>query len=119
MSGSESRKKTVTVQVRATHEEKAMLKARAAAFGISIGELVRQTIFRTTPKAKTDLEAIQALAISRADLGRVGGLLKGWLSGSFPDSPIPNQAEIRVLLHEIEAAQVVVLNAVKKLVDKA
>lgn len=109
----------MTVQVRATPEEKAMLKARAAAFGISIGELVRQTIFSTKPKSKTDLEAIQALAVTRADLGRVGGLLKGWLSGSFKDSPTPNQAEVRVLLHEIEAAQVVVLNAVKKLVDKA
>lgn len=109
----------MTIQVRATPSEKAMLKARADAFCISVGELVRETIFNTKPKSKTDLEAIQALAVTRADLGRVGGLLKGWLSGSFQDSPTPNQAEVRVLLHEIEAAQVVVLNAVKKLVDKA
>lgn len=119
MSESENRKMTVTIQVRATPEEKAMLKARATAFGISVGELVRETIFRTKPKSKTDLEAIQVLATTRADLGRVGGLLKGWLSGSFPDSPTPNQAEVRVLLHKIKAAQVEVLNSVKKLVGNS
>lgn len=109
----------MTVQVRATPEEKAMLKTRAAAFGISIGELVRETIFSTKPKSKTDLAAIQVLAASRADLGRVGGLLKGWLSGSFPDSPSPDQMQIRALLHKIEIAQTEVLAAVKKLAGKA
>lgn len=119
MSGSESRKKTLTLQVRATPEEKSMLKARAAAFGISVGELVRQTIFSTKPKSKTDLTAIQELAVTRADLGRVGGLLKGWLAGSFPDSPSPDQIKIRALLHKIEIAQADVLAAVKKLVGQS
>lgn len=119
MSASESRKMNETIQVRATPEEKALLKARAAAFGISVGELVRETIFSTKPKSKTDLQAIHALATTRADLGRLGGLLKGWLAGSFPNSPNLDQQEARGLLQEIEAAQVKVLNAVKKLVDKA
>jgi predicted aconitase len=119
MSKSESRKKTQTIQVRATPTEKESLKSRADAFGISVGELVRQTIFSTKPKSKTDLESIQVLAASRADLGRVGGLLKGWLAGSFPDSPAPDQMQIRALLHKIEIAQSGVLAAVKKLVDKA
>jgi predicted aconitase len=118
MSESENRKMTVTIQVRATPAEKALLKARAAAFGISIGGLVRETIFRTTPKSKTDLSAIQALAASRADLGRVGGLLKGWLGGSFSNSPSPDQVSVRDLLHKIEIAQAEVLEAVKKLVSK-
>lgn len=109
----------MTIQVRATPSEKAMLKARAAAFGISVGELVRQTIFSTKPKSKTDLTAIQELAVTRADLGRVGGLLKGWLAGSFPDSPSPDQIKIRALLHKIEIAQADVLASVKKLMGKS
>ena len=119
MSESESRKMTVTIQVRATPQEKALLKARASAFGISIGGLVRETIFRTTPKSKTDVVAIQALANARADLGRVGGLLKGLLGGSFPNSPTFDLQQARGLLHEVEDAQAEVLNAVKRLVDIA
>ena len=119
MSESESRKMTVTIQVRATPTEKATLKARADAFGISIGELVRQTIFKTKPQSKTDLTAIHALAATRADLGRLGGMLKGWLGGAFPNSPSPDQMPTRSLLHKIEIAQAEVLEAVKKLVSKS
>ena len=119
MSESENRKMTVTIQVRSTPTEKALLKARANAFGISVGELVRETIFRTTPKSKTDVVAIQVLAASRADLGRLGGLLKGWLGGSFPNSSSPDQMPIRALLHKIEIVQAEILDAVKKLVSKS
>jgi len=110
----------VTIQVRATLEEKAMLKARAAAFGISVGELVRETIFRTTPHSKTDQDAICELAATRADLGRLGGLLKGWLAGSFiQDSPVPKtHANVEALLLEIEAAQKLVVEAFKKVAGK-
>lgn len=121
MSESESRRKTVTIQVRATCEEKAILKARAAAFGISIGELVRETVFRTTPHAKTDQEAIRELAATRADLGRLGGLLKGWLVGSFQQGlPAPEtHAYVDSLLREIEASQKLVVEAFKKVAGKS
>lgn len=120
MPRSESRQKTELIQVRATPAEKARLRARADAFGISPGKLVRETIFSTTPKAKTDKQAIGELAATRADLGRLGGLLKGWLAGAFDQAPPPPQTleEVRALLQEIEAAQTDVLVAVKKLVDK-
>lgn len=112
---SESRKMTKTVQVRATPTEKDLLKARADAYGISVGELCRRTIFGARPKAKTDLAAIHALSLARADLGRLGGLLKGWLAGAFPAAPRPEQQPVRELLHQVEAAQNVVIQAVKVL----
>lgn len=117
---SEQRQKTELIQVRATPEEKARLRARAGAFGISMGELCRQTIFSTTPKSKTDKEAIGELAATRAALGRLGGLLKGWLAGSFKQEPPPSQSidQVRVLLRQIVEAQAVVVVAVKTLVDK-
>ena len=107
MSTSELRHKTQLIQVRASPEEKAKLKSRAAAFGISMGELCRQVIFSSTPKSKTDQDAIHELAATRADLGRLGGLLKGWLAGSFhQDSPAPKtHADVVALLREIEDAQ--------------
>ena len=113
---SQSRKKTETIQVRATPQEKHDLKERAAQFGVSVGELCRRTIFGAIPKSHADQTAITELAAMRADLGRLGGLLKGWLAGSFPQgSPTPTtHAEIVTLLRKIETAQGQVVEVVKK-----
>lgn len=114
---SESRQKTELIQVRCTPEEKAALKAHAAAFGISVGALCRETIFSTQPKSTTDQKAIQELANTRADLGRLGGLFKGWLAGSFERGKPgeKSQIEIRRLLDDIELAEAQVIASVKKL----
>ncbi len=118
---SESRVKTLTIGVRASPEEKEKLQVRAAAFGISMGELCRQAIFKSTPKSKTDQDAIGELAATRADLGRLGGLLKGWLSGSFPQgSPtLQTHADVVKLLHEIEDAQKKVVQSVQNIAGKS
>lgn len=116
-SRSESRQKTELVQVRCTPEEKAQLKARAAVFGVSVGELCRQSIFNAVPKSKTDLNAIQELAATRADLGRLGGLFKGWLTGAFEEVAPPGPkttAEIGRILREIDATK----NKVDAIVDR-
>lgn len=116
--GSESRKKTELIQVRATPEEKSRLKARAAAFGTSVGELCREVIFRALPRSKVDQLAVAELAATRADLGRVGGLLKGWLAGSFPGSPALQPTEVRALLKQIESAMEKVVGAARTLTPK-
>lgn len=115
---SESRKKTQLIQVRATPEEKEQLKARAGAFGVSVGELCRQTIFGAKLKSQVDREAIQALLDTRADLGRLGGLLKGWLTGSFTGAPRPDMEQVRNLLNRLNAGQAIVIASVKILMDK-
>lgn len=115
---SESRKKTKLIGVRATPEEKEQLKARADAFGISMGELCRETIFGAKPKSRVDQYAIQELAASRADMGRLGGLLKGWLAGSFPNAPQPDIEKVRALLKQLEVSQGVVITSVKRMVEK-
>ena len=113
---SESRQKTKLIQVRATPDEKERLRARAAAFGISMGELCRQAIFASTPRSKTDLGAIGELASTRADLGRLGGLLKGWLSCAFekPTPDMQTRDDVVALLRQIEATQALIVEAVKK-----
>lgn len=117
---SESRQKTKLIQVRATPEESEKLKGRAEAFGISVGELCRRSIFGAKLKSKTDQDAIQELAATRADLGRLGGLLKGWLSGAFPQG-LPSakvHADVVMLLREIEQAQIRVIDAFTKMAGK-
>lgn len=117
---SESRKKTELVQVRCTPNEKSALKSRASAFGVSIGELCRRAIFSAIPKSLSDQQAITELAGLRADLGRLGGLLKGWLAGSFAQ-PVPDmkhRTEIVPLLRKIDDVQSRIVEAVKKGVGK-
>lgn len=114
---SESRKRTKLVQVRATPQEKMALRARADGFGVSIGELCRRAIFDSVPKSRVDQNAIMELAEMRADLGRLGGLLKGWLAGSFNQPPpgIRTRDELVVLLRKIETAQQCVVDAVHRI----
>lgn len=121
MGRSESRQKTETIGVRCTPEEKAALKARADAFGISVGALCRDTIFGAKPKSKTDQNAIDELALTRADLGRLGGLLKGWLAGVFEEVGTPTvdtMPMVSDLLREVQEAQLKVLAAVSSLTQE-
>lgn len=117
---SESRKKTELVQVRCTPDEKSALKSRASAFGVSVGELCRRAIFSAIPKSLSDQKAIAELAESRADLGRLGGLLKGWLAGSFaqPVPDVKHKAEIVPLLRKIEESQNRIIEIARKVVGK-
>ena len=114
---SESRIKILTIGVRVTPEEKERLKKRADSFGVSMGELCRRAIFDSIPKSKVDQNAIEELAATRADLGRLGGLLKGWLAGSFTQPPpsIQTRNDVVSLRLEIEAAQRNVVEAVRRL----
>lgn len=117
---SESRKKTKLIQVRATPEEWMQLKALAAEFGVSVGELCRRTIFSSVPKSLADQSAILELAVLRGDLGRMGGLLKGWLYGSFPQ-PAPalgNHTDVFRLLDEIKATQKKIVETSNKVSGK-
>ena len=110
MSKSENRQKSQLIQVRATPEEKAKIVKQAEAFGVSVGELCRMMIFKSRPpKAVLDQGAIIELAKLRGDLGRVGGLLKGWLAGAFVETAgLPDKGEVprvRDLLKQIEERQ--------------
>ncbi len=117
---SESRKKTALIQVRATPQEKEDLKERAAQFGVSVGELCRRAIFDSVPKSNVGQSAVTELATARADLGRLGGLLKGWLAGSFsqPAPTLGAHTDVVRLLREIEAAKTKVVEAAQHVAGK-
>jgi hypothetical protein len=120
MARSESRKKTEHVPVRATPEEKTELQARAKGFGISVAALCRNAIFGAKLSSVADQNAITELSAARADLGRLGGLLKGWLAGTFPQGVPDSQTRLSVvsLLNQIESSQKQVLDAVYKVSAK-
>ena len=80
--GSETRKRNATpIYVRVSAEEKAAMQATAESCAISIPQLMRQRALGYQVKGKVDQLAIRELCRLRGDLGRLGGLLKLWLSG--------------------------------------
>ena len=61
-------------------EEYAQVAAMAARAGLSISNFVRQVCLAQEVRSLVDKEAVLALLKSKADLGRLGGLLKKHLS---------------------------------------
>lgn len=114
---SESRVTTKMIPVRATPEQLKEIDARAASCVMSRSSYMLQRGLGFTPSSKTDKEAILELASLRADLGRLGGLLKGWLAGSFEQQPpdIRTRDHVVKLLRQIEDMQQRVIDTVKKI----
>lgn len=61
-------------------EEEAAIKQNAAACGLPVAAYLRNVGLGHLPKGELDQKAILELLRASADLGRLGGLLKMWLS---------------------------------------
>jgi hypothetical protein len=93
------------IKVVVTGEEAAAIKEKAGAARLSLSSYLRTLALGWTPKSTLDHQAVLALAKTNADLGRLGGLLKLWLSD------MPNlgtsTVDVRRVLHEIEGQQAI------------
>lgn len=91
------------VEVWLTEQEHQMVTERAASCGLSGSGYLRNVGLGYTPKGMFDHDAVLALIKVHADQGRLGGLLKLWLTDrSGEGAPVH---EVRGLLREIEALQ--------------
>lgn len=61
-------------------EEAEVIKARARAVGMSVASYLRALGAAYQPRAVVDRERVEAMLRVNGDLGRLGGLLKLWLS---------------------------------------
>jgi hypothetical protein len=100
---SEVRRKTETVLVRVTPSEKQTLKSLASVSGLTVPELLRQSTLNKTPLEIIDKGPLRDLLRVSADLGRLGGLFKLWLSeyGLRDQKEELKRQEIRSLLYQI------------------
>jgi mobilization protein NikA len=57
-----------------------MIKSRAQAVGMSVASYLRAIGAAYQPRAVVDRERVEAILRVNGDLGRLGGLLKLWLS---------------------------------------
>lgn len=100
MKKNDVRKKCIKSYV--TLEEHAKLQKMAKQCGLSVSEYIRRIATDKQIKSMVDREAFLSALKVNADLGRLGGLFKYYISKGFRNV---SHGEIRRLLHQIESRQ--------------
>ncbi|WP_010188188.1 conjugal transfer transcriptional regulator TraJ [Sphingomonas sp. PAMC 26605] len=103
-----TRKGSPAIKVRVLPEEKATIEALARDVGLSASSYLRQMGLGYKPRGVVDMEQVQRLVAINGDLGRMGGLLKLWLTDDpklDEFKPDNMRAIVRGLLKKLEAGQ--------------
>jgi hypothetical protein len=101
------------LKVAATPEEAASIRHRASCARLPVAAYLRTLGLGCKVKSVAGHEAVIRLCNINADLGRLGGLLKLWLS----EQPGRGAAvtDVRDLLHKIEATQDLMRDALRRI----
>ena len=105
-----SRPRRNRIDVWCNDEEFARIKATAVASGLSISEYLRTLGRGYEPRSTFDSKIVDRLAQLHADQGRLGGLLKFWLSNRKNEGA-PAVSE-RSVLQQIERLQATIAKLV-------
>lgn len=103
-----TRKGSPAIKVRVLPDEKAQIETLAREVGMSASSYLRLVGLGHQPRSMVDLDQAQELVRVNGDLGRLGGLLKLWLTDDTKlDALKPENtpAIIRGVLKRIEANQ--------------
>jgi hypothetical protein len=99
----ETRDRKKPIKVYVTPSERKKIQEHATASRLHPSTFLREIGLGAKPKSRFDREAIQKLVKLHADQGRLGGLLKLWLSAKPGDGA--NSGEVRSVLQQIESLQ--------------
>ena len=113
--GTGTRCKGPRISVWLLPDEKAAIQNRAKAHSMSDSAYLRALGLDFPVKSTLDQEAILELAKINGDLGRLGGLLKMWLTNQ--DRAI-NEERVKSLLGQLERTQALLLSKVESLAAK-
>lgn len=114
MSDSQNRKRSKALRVWVTEEEKTDIENAAADCSTSVSSYLRSLGLGYTPPSKIDKKHILELAKINGDQGRLGGLLKMWLTNEERQDEVIS-GHVRLLIEQITEAQKELLKVVKKL----
>ncbi len=103
------------ISVRVNELELVEITERAKMCGVLPSEYLRSLSLNYSISSKVDKWAFKELSNSRADLGRIGGLFKIWLS-SDSRKPGLDEMEVLGLLSQIKDSQDFLALCAKKLV---
>jgi hypothetical protein len=99
-----TRKNTAPLKVYCLPEERAQLQANARAAGKSVSTYLLNVGLGYPAPGLLDQQRVEALLRVNGDLGRLGGLLKLWLTNDERTAAF-GESTIRALLAKIEATQ--------------
>lgn len=102
----QSRDRIRRLLVTVNDEERAAIKAAASEARLSVSAYLRALGLGHQPKSAFDHEAVRSLLLVAGDLGRLGGLLKWWLTERGGEGA--QVQDVRAVLDKIEATQAVV-----------
>jgi hypothetical protein len=97
----ETRDRGHPVKVYVSDREHEEIEARAASAGLSASAFLRALGLNEPIRSTADHDAVRELMRINGDLGRLGGLLKLWLSERAGHGA--KIADVRQVLHDIEA----------------
>jgi hypothetical protein len=103
----EVRDRQKPLRVYVSEEERRQIEATAEACQQAPSAYLRSLGMGYKPKSAFDREAIEALAKLNADQGRLGGLLKLWLSEKPGEGA--SVKNVRALLEQIEETQTAIV----------
>ena len=115
MVGARDRQRPLKVYV--SDEEREALAERARGAGLSVSTYLRRLGLGHEPKSRIDHASVMKLFKVNGDQGRLGGLLKLWLSERPGHGA--SAFDVRKLLREIEALQVELKDCIRELRGKA
>jgi hypothetical protein len=101
---SATRKNSPPIKVYCTPAEKDAIEANARAAGMSVARFLREVGQGHRVRGIMDYEKVRELAAMNGDLGRLGGLLKLWLTNDARTAHF-GESTIRALLARIEKTQ--------------
>ena len=99
-----TRKGSPPIKVYCLPDERAAIEAKARSAGMSVACYLREAGQGHRLRAIADFERVQDLARINGDLGRLGGLLKLWLSDDARTAEFERSTILR-LLARIETTQ--------------
>ena len=99
-----TRKGSPPIKVYCLPDERERIEANARAAGLSLSAFLLAVGQGYRVQGVTDYEQVRELARINGDLGRLGGLLKLWLTDDVRTAKF-GEATIRALLNRIEATQ--------------
>jgi hypothetical protein len=109
----EPRRQPDVLRVVVSPEDRAAIETRARAVDLSVSAYLRRLGTGFAPNSTLDQQAIGDLLRLNADQGRLGGLLKLWLSEK-PGQGMPTY-DVRSLLRQIEGVQADIKAIVRRL----
>jgi len=99
-----TRKSSTPIKVYCLPEEKEQIEAQAKRAGMSAARYLREVGQGYHISGVVDYEQVRELARINGDLGRLGGLLKLWLTDDVRTAQF-GQSTILAVLNKIEATQ--------------